>query len=156
MAEPTVADIMDRDPATVSPNTDVTTLIRLLREHELPGMPVIQDDGMLVGIVTESDLVLRGDDSSLHLPHYLEIFGGIVFLEPLQHLEDKLRKAFATNVEEMMTADVDTIAPDASVHEAAQLISRTGHNRIPVVEGTKLVGVVTRVDALDGLTRAGE
>jgi CBS domain-containing protein len=156
MAEPTVADIMDRDPATVSPSTDVTTLIRLLREHELPGVPVVQGDGTLVGIVTESDLVLQGDDSSLHLPHYLELFGGVVFLEPLQHLEDKLRKAFATNVEEMMTADVDTIGPEASVHEAAQLISRTGHNRIPVVEGLKLVGVVTRVDALDGLTRTGE
>src|SRR3977135_1065696 len=132
MAEPTVADIMDRDPATVSPRKDVTTLIRLLREHELPGVPVVQEDGTLVGIVTESDLVLRGDDSSLHLPPYLELFGGVVFLEPLQHLEDKLRKAFAPNVEEMMTADGDTIGPETSVHEAAQLISPTGHNRIPV------------------------
>ena len=79
-----------------------------------------------------------------------------MFLEPLQHLEDKLRKAFASKVEEMMTADVDTLTPDASVHDAARLISRTGHNRIPVVEGTKLVGIVTRVDALDALTRAGE
>jgi CBS domain-containing protein len=56
----------------------------------------------------------------------------------------------------MMTADVDTLSPDASVHEAAQMISRTGHNRVPVVEGQKLVGVVTRVDTLDALTRSGE
>jgi CBS domain-containing protein len=156
MAEPTVGDIMDRDPVTVAPRADVSTLIRLLREHELPGVPVVEDDGTLVGIVTESDLVLRGDDSSLHLPHYLEIFGGIVFLEPLQHLEDQMRKAFATTVEEMMTADVDTVSPEDSVHQAAQLISRSGHNRLPVVDGEKLVGVVTRVDALDALTRAGE
>ena len=154
MADLTVGDIMERDPATVSPRTDVSALIKLLRDHELPGVPVIQDDGTLVGIVTESDLVLQGDDSSLHLPHYFELFGGVVFLEPLQHLEDKLRKAFATRVEEMMTADVDTLSPDASVHEAARLISRTGHNRIPVVDGSRLVGVVTRVDALDALTRA--
>src|SRR5947208_9799657 len=151
MAEPTVGDIMERDPTTVSPRTDVSTLIKLLREHELPGMPVVEEDGTLVGIVTESDLVLQGDDASLHLPHYLEIFGGVVFLEPLQHLEDKLRKAFATKVEEMMTADVDTLSQDASVHEAAQLISRTGHNRIPVVDDARLVGVVTRVDALAAL-----
>lgn len=156
MAEPTVGEIMDANPATVSPRTDVGTLIKLLQEHELPGLPVVLDDGTLVGIVTESDLVLRGDDSALHLPHYVELFGGVVFLEPLQHLEDKLRKAFASTVEEMMSADVDTISPGASMHEAAQLISRTGHNRIPVVEGEKLVGVVTRVDALDALTRAGE
>src|SRR4051812_43958875 len=156
MAHPTVREIMDSDPVTVSPRTDVGTLIELLRKHELPGVPVVHDDNTLVGIVTENDLVLRGDDSSLHLPHYIELFGGVVFLEPLQHLEDKLRKAFASTVEEMMTADVDTIGPDANVHEAAQLISRTGHNRIPVVEDAKLLGVVTRVDALDALTRAGE
>jgi CBS domain-containing protein len=156
MADPTVGEIMERDPVTVSPGADVGTLIRLLREHELPGVPVVDHDGTLLGIVTESDLVLEGDDTSIHLPHYFELFGGIVFLEPLQHLEDKLRRAFANSVEEMMTADVDTLTPQASVHEAAQLISRTGHNRIPVVEGTKLVGVVTRVDALDALTRSGE
>jgi CBS domain-containing protein len=157
MADLTVGDIMDRDPVTVSPRDDVSTLIKLLREHELPGVPVVEEDGLVVGIVTEDDLVLREDDAALHLPHYVEIFGGIVFLEPLKHLEDKIRKAYANSVEEMMTADVDTISPDASVHEAARLISRTGHNRLPVVdEHGKLVGVVTRVDCLEALSRLGE
>jgi CBS domain-containing protein len=151
-----VRDIMERDPATVRADDSIEDVIQLLRQHELPGVPVVDGDGRCIGIVTEADLVVPDEDGDLHLPHYFELFGGVVFLEPLQHLEDKLRKAFATNVEEMMTADVDTIGPEASVHEAAQLISRTGHNRIPVVEGVKLVGVVTRVDALDGLTRTGE
>jgi CBS domain-containing protein len=154
MAELTAGDIMDRDPVTVSPRTDVSTLLRVLRDHELPGLPVVDDDGTLVGIVSENDLVLEGDDESLHLPHYFELFGGVVFLEPLQHLEDKLRKAFATRVEGMMTADVDTVTPDTSVHDVARLISHTGHNRIPVIDGLKLVGIVTRVDALDALTRS--
>src|SRR5919201_1896729 len=115
MADLKVADIMDHDAPTASPDDDVESLIGLLREHELPGVPVVRDDRRLVGIVTESDLILRAEDAELHLPHYLELFGGIVFLEPLQHLEDKLRKAFATSVEEMMTADVDSLKPDASV-----------------------------------------
>jgi CBS-domain-containing membrane protein len=101
-----VGDIMDRDVVAVAPDDDVETLIRLLREHELPGVPVTGDDQRLVGIVTESDLILRAEDSELHLPHYLELFGGIVFLEPLQHLEENLRKAFATKVRDVMTADV--------------------------------------------------
>ena len=152
MADPRVADIMQPDPVTASPDDEVEKLIRLLREHELPGVPVVDGEGRLVGIVTESDLVLRGDDEELHLPHYVELFGGVVFLEPLQHLEDKLRKAFATKVSDMMTADPQTIAPDASVHEAARVISRSGHNRLPVVEGGRLVGVVTRVDCLAALS----
>jgi CBS domain-containing protein len=152
MPDQRVADIMERDVVTVSPDDDVETLIKLLREHELPGVPVTDDDGRLVGIVTESDLVLRSDDSDLHLPHYLELFGGIVFLEPLQHLEDKLRKAFATKVRDMMTAGVETVTSDASVEEAARKISRSGHNRLPVVQDGRLVGVVTRVDCLAALS----
>ena len=147
-----VADIMDRDVVTVAPDDDVETLIRLLREHELPGVPVTEDDQHLVGIVTESDLILRGEDSEVHLPHYIELFGGVVFLEPLQHLEDKIRKAFATKVRDMMTADVETISSDASVEEAARLISRSGHNRLPVTAGDRLIGVVTRVDCLAALS----
>ena len=153
MADLTVADVMDADPVTTTPGADVQALIGLLREHELPGVPVVED-GRLAGIVTENDLVLQGDDESLHLPHYFELFGGVVFLEPLKHLEDRLRKAFATKVSDMMTADVDTISPHASVHEAARMISHSGHNRLPVVDDDgRLVGVVTRVDTLAALTR---
>jgi CBS domain-containing protein len=153
MADRTVADIMERDVVTASPDDDVESLIRLLREHELPGVPVVTGtDQRLVGIVTESDLVLTSEDRELHLPHYLELFGGIIFLEPLQHLEERLRKAFATKVSEMMTADVETISSGASVEEAARRISRSGHNRLPVVDDGRLVGVVTRVDCLAALS----
>jgi CBS domain-containing protein len=151
MADLTVADIMHSNVLTVSPEDDVETLIKLLREHELPGVPVVRDD-RLVGIVTDGDLILRSDDADLHLPHYLELFGGIVFIEPLKHLEDKLRKAFATKVSDMMTRDVLTIAPSASVREAARKISSSGHNRLPVVDDGRLVGVVTRVDCLAALS----
>jgi CBS domain-containing protein len=150
-----VEDIMDRNVVAASPSDDVESLIRLLREHELPGVPVVQDDGRLVGIVTENDLVLRSEEADLHLPHYIELFGGVVFLEPLQHLEEKLRRAFATSVGEMMTPDPMTIEPDAPVEQAARLIATSGHNRLPVVEAGKLVGVVTRVDTLEALTREG-
>jgi CBS domain-containing protein len=152
MADLTVGDIMTRDVVTASPDDDVKTLIATLRDHGLPGVPVVEGD-RLVGMVTESDLVLRDDDSALHLPHYIELFGGVIFLEPLQHLEDKLHKAFASSVREMMTTDVETIEPSAGVHDAARRISESGHNRLPVVEGGRLVGVVTRVDCLEALTR---
>jgi CBS domain-containing protein len=154
MAELTVGDVMQRDPVTISPGADLETLLRVMREHELQGLPVVDGD-RLVGIVTENDLVLRSDDSSVHLPHYFELFGGVVFLEPLQHLEERLRKAFGNRVSDMMTAKVETISPHATVHEAARRISRSGHNRLPVVQDGRLVGVVTRVDALEALTREG-
>jgi CBS domain-containing protein len=75
-----------------------------------------------------------------------------VFLEPLGRYEQRLRKAFASTAEDMMTRDPDTVAPDATAKEAARLIHESGHNRLPVVdEDGRLVGVVTRLDVLGAL-----
>ena len=147
-----VREIMDPDPVTVGPGTPVEEVVGLLREHGLPGLPVVEDDGRLVSIVTEADLVLPDNDGDLHIPHYVQLFGGMVFLEPLQRFEDKLRKAFAAKASDMMSADPDVIGPDASVREAATQIHETGHNRLPVVDDDgRVVGVVTRVDLLGAL-----
>ena len=151
----TVAEIMDAAPIVVAPETDVETVVRTLKEHELPGVPVVNDGGRLVGIVTEADLVITDDDENpVSLRHYIELFGGVIFVESLHHYEARLRKAFAAAAGDMMSEDVDTIAPDATAQDAAKLISQSGHNRIPVVEHGRLVGVVTRVDVLQAL--AGE
>jgi len=147
----TVREIMDANPETVNPDTDVESVIAILRENELPGVPVVNEGGRLVGIVTETDLVLPDDDGDLHLPHYVNIFGGTVFIEPLKRFEDKLRKAFASTAADMMTEEPTTVSPDTTVDEAAGIIHETGHNRLPVVEHGRLVGVVTRVDVLGGL-----
>jgi CBS domain-containing protein len=146
-----VRDIMDSDPATVSPGSSVEEVIRLMREHELPGVPVVEGDGSCVGMITEADLVLPDDQGDLHIPHYVNLFGGTVFLEPLGRFEKRLRKAFASNAGDMMSRDPDSVSPDTTVREAARLIHETGHNRLPVVEDGRLVGVVTRVDVLGAL-----
>jgi len=142
---------MDSTPATVTPDADVESVIRVMREHELPGIPVVNEGGRLVGIITETDLVLPDDDGDLHLPHYVNIFGGTIFLEPLRRFEERLRKAFASSARDLMTEDPDTVAPETTVDEAARLIHDTGHNRLPVVEHGRLVGVVTRLDVLGAL-----
>ena len=149
----TVADIMDPDPPTVTPEDSVERVLRVLDENELPGVPVVTAGGRCVGIITEADLVLTGEDADLHLPHYFELFGGLVFLESLGHFEERLRKATAAVASDLMTEDPVTIEASASVEDAARLISRSKHNRLPVVEHGRLVGVVTRVDVLEALTR---
>jgi CBS domain-containing protein len=146
-----VSEIMDRDPVTVAPETSVQDVVSALREHQLPGVPVVDSEGTVWGIVTEADLVLPDEDGDLHIPHYINLFGGTVFLEPLSRFGDRLRKAFAANAADMMTRDVDTVGPDTTVREAARLIHESGHNRLPVVEDDKLVGVVTRLDVLGAL-----
>ena len=146
-----ISEIMDSSPVTVASDASVEDVVAALREHQLPGMPVVDADGRLVGIVTEADLVLPDDEGDLHIPHYVNLFGGTVFLESLHRFEDRLRKAFAASAEDMMTRDPDTVGPDTSVREAARLLHETGHNRLPVVEDGRLVGVVTRLDVLGAL-----
>src|SRR3712207_3517767 len=148
----TVADIMETNVPTVTPEDTVEAVLATLREHDLPGVPVVNSGGRCVGIITEADLVMAGEDADLHLPHYFELFGGFVFLESLGHFEERLRKATAALARDLMTEDPTTIGPEATVEEAARTISRSKHNRLPVVEHGRLVGVVTRVDVLEALT----
>ena len=148
----TVAEIMDTAVPTVRPEDSVESVLRTLHQNELSGIPVVNEGGRCVGIITESDLVMTGEDADLHLPHYFELFGGLVFLEPLSHFEERLRKATAALAKDLMTEDPVTIAPDATVEQAARLIARSKHNRLPVVEHGRLLGVITRIDVLDALT----
>ena len=149
----TVREIMETDVPVVTVADSVEKVLQVLRDHELPGVPVVNEGGRCVGIITEADLVLSEEDEDLHLPHYFELFGGFVFLEPLRHFEERLRKATAAMARDLMTEDPVTIEPTATVDEAGRLISRSKHNRLPVVEHGQLVGVVTRVDVLEALTR---
>ena len=146
-----VRQIMTADPVTVAPDASVEEVVRLMRTHELPGLPVVDADGGLAGIVTESDLVIADDEGDLHIPHYVELFGGLVFLESLRRYESRLKKAAAATAREMMTADPVTVEADDPVRKAARLIADSGHNRLPVTDGGRLVGVVTRVDVLGAL-----
>jgi CBS domain-containing protein len=148
----TVADIMETDVPTVFPEDTVESVLHTMRDNELPGIPGVNSGGRCVGIITEADLVMAGEDADLHLPHYFELFGGLVFLEPLRHFEERLRKATAALAKDLMTEDPVTIEPHVTVSEAARLIARSKHNRLPVVEHGRLVGVVTRLDVLDALT----
>jgi CBS domain-containing protein len=149
----TVRDIMDTQPASVTPEATVEEVVRALRDHELTGVPVVNSGGRCVGIITEEDLVMAGDEGDLHLPHYIELFGGIVFLESMGRFEERLKRATASSAADMMTEDPVTIEPTATIQEAGRLMSHHKHNRLPVVEHGRLVGVVTRVDVLDALTR---
>src|SRR4051794_6183409 len=149
---PTVRDIMDDRWVTVFPEDTIETVVRTMREHELPGIPVVNEGDRCVGIITEADLIMVGEEADLHLPHYIELFGGMVFLESTRKFEERLRKAIASTAHDVMTEEPVTIDPDATVAEAAKLIAQRKHNRLPVVEHGRLIGVVTRVAVLDALT----
>src|SRR3954453_9465764 len=120
----TVRDIMDTSVVTVYPDDTIESVIRTMRDHELPAIPVINEGDRCVGIITEADLIMGGEEADLHLPHYIELFGGMVFLESTKKFEERLRKAIASRAQDVMTEDPVTIHPDATVAEAGRPIAR--------------------------------
>ncbi len=149
----TVAEIMDASPVTVGPNATLEEVVRTLQANEVNGLPVVNDGGRCVGMITEADLIIGDEEGDLHVPHYIELFGGLIFLEGMRHFEARLKKATAARAQDLMTDDPVTIGPEATAKEAAHVISAKHHNRLPVVEHGRLVGLVTRVDVLESLAR---
>jgi CBS domain-containing protein len=148
----TAAEIMDADVPTVSPDDDARAAIDLLAKTEMGAIPVVDDDRKVVGIVSESDLILSEEESDLHLPHYLNIMGGIVFVGSMKGFEERLNKAFATKVSELMTADPIVAQTDEDAESVAKTIADKHHNHLPVVDAEgRLAGMVTRADALAAL-----
>jgi len=148
----TAADIMDADVPSVTREEDAKKAIDLLAQTDLGAIAVVDSENKVVGIVSESDLVLSEEESDLHLPHYLNIMGGVVFVGSMKGFEKRLDKAFATNVSELMTADPVVVNDYASAETVARRIADEHHNHLPVVDDEgRFVGMVTRADALAAL-----
>ena len=149
---PTAADILDADVPTLTREEDAKKAIELLAKTDLGAIPVVDSDDKVVGIVSESDLVLSEEEADLHLPHYLNIMGGIVFIGSMKGFDERLEKAFATNVRDLMTADPITVSVDDDAETVARRIAEKHHNHLPVVDHDgRLAGMVTRADALAAL-----
>jgi len=147
----TAGEIMNADVPSVTPEDEARTAIDLLAKTDMGAIPVIDEDRKVVGIVSESDLILADEESDLHLPHYLQIMGGIVFIGSMKGFEKRLEKAFATKVSELMTADPITVHTYEAADRVAKKIADHHHNHLPVVEGGRLVGLISRNDILRAL-----
>jgi CBS-domain-containing membrane protein len=148
----TAAEIMDASVPTVTREQDAREAIELLAKTDKGAIAVLDSDGRVVGIVSDSDLVLSDEESDLHLPHYLNIMGGIVFVGSMKGFEDRLNKAFATNVRDLMSEDPVVVATEDDAETVAKRIADEHHNHLPVVDADgRYAGMVTRADALAAL-----
>jgi CBS domain-containing protein len=148
----TAAEIMDTTVPTVSPDADARDAVELLAKTDKGAIPVIGENRMLVGIVSESDLIIGDEEADLHLPLFFDLMGSPIFLGSLKGFEERLDKAFATKVSELMTADPEVVSVDDDAETVARRVAETHHNHLPVVDGDgRLAGLVTRADALAAL-----
>lgn len=147
-AEPLVREIMTAPVVTVRPDLSVKDLVALFRERRIGGAPVVDGEGVLLGIVTEGDLMALNAD--VQMPHYFELFDSIIYLGSQKKFKEQLEKAAAAIVEQLMTPaeKVKSVSPDDPARKAAGLMAKHGFDRVPVVEGETVVGIVTRHDIM--------
>jgi ADP-dependent NAD(P)H-hydrate dehydratase / NAD(P)H-hydrate epimerase len=146
MAREYVRDIMTPDPVTIGLKVSVTDAARLMVEKGIGALPVV-DEGKLVGIVTEGDLIMK--DIKLEYPTYLHLLDGFIMYPPsTARFEQELKKAVAATVGDVMTQDVIAIQVSATIEEVATLLVDENISRLPVLDGDKVVGMVTKSDVL--------
>ena len=147
-----IKDIMTKNVITVSTGDSVEKCAKLLQENDISGLPVIDEEDHVVGIVTEGDLIRRA--SRIKAPGYLEILGGLIYLDSPKKFVDELQRAMAVTAGQMMSRDVVYIRPDDKVEKAATVMVEKGINRLPVLDvRDKLVGIVSRRDIMGCLYR---
>lgn len=144
-------DIMTRTVHTVSTETDVEELARLFVETGVSAMPVVDSEGRLQGIVTETDLIEQ--DKPLHIPTVVSIFDWVLYLESEKVFRDQVEKMTARKVGEICSRDVVTCTPETPVSEIAALMVDHKAHLIPVIERERVAGVVARLDIIRAMGR---
>jgi CBS domain-containing protein len=139
-------DIMTTDILTVTPETPIADLSKLLENRKIGGVPVVDKGGRLVGVITQNDLVERARD--LELPPAVNILDFHFYLQIPSHMIHRVEKMLGTTVGDCMTADPVTVAPDTPVSKVASLMAKQKVHTLPVLEGGKLVGVVGKMDLI--------
>ncbi len=142
----TTREIMSQPAITVPPETPIQALARLMREEHISGVPVVNEEGVLLGVVTEMDLISR--NAPLVEPNYLALLSGLipVNLQQYRHYRQQLRQVLATTAEQLMNSEVTVVEPTTTLEQLLSLMAQPEITLLPVVEDERVIGVVTRTD----------
>ncbi|MFB8794647.1 MAG: CBS domain-containing protein [Microcoleus sp.] len=141
----TVADLMTREPLTARPEMSLKEVIKILADRRISGLPVVDEHDLLIGIISETDLMWR--ETGVTPPAYIMVLDSVIYLENPSRYEQELHKALGQTVGEVMSRDPVSIAPEKSVQEAAKLLHDRHIHRLPVLDTTgKVIGILTRGD----------
>jgi len=149
----TAGDVMTKEVITVKKETTIRELAELFARHRISSAPVVDNSGAMIGIVTETDLVEQ--DKNLHIPTVISLFDWVIYLESDKKFEKELKKMTGQTVGDIFTEEVVQVSSTTPVSDLADLISSRKINSIPVVDGNRLVGIVSRIDLIRTMIRQG-
>ncbi len=139
-------DIMSREVKIAHLDMPVQELASLLWENKISGVPVVDDEGKVVGVVTENDLV--DQNKKLHIPTMVSFLDSVIFLESAKTFEKEIKKMTGSRVRDICSEQLFTVDEDAGLEDIASLISEKGVHTLPVLRGDTLVGVIGKADLI--------
>ncbi len=151
MKQTLAKDVMTEKVVTLTPEDTVKEAAKVLVDNHISGAPVVDSDGKLVGLISESDLIIQ--DVKLRFPTYIHFLDSFIFLGNQRHFEDTLRRAAAAKVGELMRKEVVTAGPDTDLEEIATLMADRHVGRIPIIDNDKVAGIITKGDIVRTLSR---
>lgn len=141
---------METQVITVLPLTSIEDLAKVLIDNKISGVPVVDELDVLLGIVTEGDLLHK--QTSPQAPVINTFLGGLAYTKEFEQYNSDLQKLSACTASEIMTTTLASVSEDTSVKEISAIMVNKEINRVPVVTNGKLVGIVSRADVLKTLS----
>lgn len=139
-------DIMEKEVITVGPDTTIEALARILMDNKISGVPVVDAQNKLIGIVTEGDLLHK--QTNPKTPSVNLILGGLAYMNDYDKYASDLKKLSALTAKEIMTEKLAIVREDTTVKEISSIMIDKNINRVPVVKDDVLIGIVSRADVL--------
>lgn len=137
-------DIMVTEVLTVKQHATIKEIARVLIDNRISGVPVVDEAGHLMGMVTEGDLLHK--ETNPRLPDAVNILGAIIYYHGIEQYNEDFKKMMASQALNIMTEKVITVTPEEEVPEIAKLMLAHGIKRVPVMEGERIIGIISRAD----------
>ncbi|MDO9535368.1 MAG: CBS domain-containing protein [Bacillota bacterium] len=144
-----VREMMTTNLITVTEEKTLREVIQLMLEKNISGIPVVDGNGKLEGIVSEWDVIRL--KRKLHLPDYIQLLEAMLNNAHPEEFDTDIARSLELLVKDFMTKKVITVTENTSMAEVTRLMVEHKINRIPVVRGDKLIGIVTRRDAIQAM-----
>ncbi|OPJ55254.1 CBS domain-containing protein [Alkalithermobacter paradoxus] len=143
-------DIMTCDVISVKKDTPIENIAKILIEKRISGVPVVDEENKVVGVVSETDIVKK--EKNIKVPSFITILQGVVFLESIKNMEEDIKRVAAYKAEDIMSDDVLTVNEEDDLEYIANLMIEKSINRVPVVDDErKIKGIICRYDIIKSM-----
>ncbi len=144
-------DIMSKEVITVHKNDTIAEIAKVLVDQSISGVPVVDDEGFLVGIVSEGDLLHK--ETTPRIPDYINLLGAIIYYNGVEQYNADFKKLMAEQASSIMTKKVVSISEETDVDDIAKLMLQHGIKRVPCVKDNKVIGIISQRDLIKSLIK---